>query len=49
MPILPEMLISTDCSEATDCSEVLALPLSPVLSESSFIKENNFEQVKILN
>jgi len=43
MPILPEMLNSTDCNE------VLALPLSPVLSESFFIKENNFEQVKILN
>lgn len=43
MPILPEMLNSTDCNE------VLALPLSPVLSESSLIKENNFEQVKILN
>jgi len=43
MLILPVMLNSTDCNE------VLVLPLSSVLSVSSFIKENNFEQVKILN
>jgi len=43
MPVLPGMLNSTDCDE------VLALPLSPIFSESSFIKENNFEQVNIPN
>ena len=43
MPVLPEMLNSTDCDE------VLALPLSPVLSESYFIKENIVEQVNIPN
>lgn len=44
MAILPGML-----NNSTDGNEVLALPLSPVSSELSFIKENNFEQVKILN
>jgi len=41
MPVLTKVLNSTDYDE------VLALPLSPVLFELSFIEENNFEQVNI--